>query len=317
MVLDQEPRRTRTKMEKDVPDMSIILVCWNNKAYLGPCLKSLYESNLECSFDVVAVDNGSMDGSQEMLAAEYPQVMLIQNDKNEGLSRASNQGIRATSGKYVLLLNNDTIVNRSLDLLVDFLDENPKVGAVGGILLNEDGTTQSCYNNFSTLGEEFLISTRLGELFRPGYPSILDAEEIQPVDWMSSACLLVRRTTLDQVGLLDESYFIYGDEADLQYRIKKAGWDNYFLPEVTTLHYGGRSMTRWPRRKLVYRGKMLFYQKNYGKISTLALRVLLFIFSCAKMIVWSVVWVAPKWRDRAKSELQSNIDVIKLCWQLE
>jgi GT2 family glycosyltransferase len=119
------------------------------------------------------------------------------------------------------------------------------------------------------------------------------------------------------VGLLDESYFIYGDEADLQYRIKKAGWDNYFLPEVTTLHYGGRSMTRWPRRKLVYRGKMLFYQKNYGKISTLALRVLLFIFSCAKMIVWSVVWVAPKWRDRAKSELQSNIDVIKLCWQLE
>jgi GT2 family glycosyltransferase len=316
MVLDQEPRRTSTTMEKDVPDMSIILVCWNNKAYLGPCLKSLYESNLECSFDVVAVDNGSTDGSQEMLAAEYPQVMLIQNDKNEGLSRASNQGIRATSGKYVLLLNNDTIVNRSLDLLVDFLDENPKVGAVGGKLLNEDGTTQSCYNKFSTLGEEFLISTRLGELFRPGYPSILDADKIQPVDWMSSACLLVRRTTLDQVGLLDEFYFIYGDEADLQYRIKKAGWDNYFLPEVTTLHYGGRSMTRWPRRKLVYRGKMLFYQKNYGPIRSFLLRSMLACLSLAKYVYWGFVSLLPHKRDQARKELQSNLDVVKLCINL-
>lgn len=304
-------------MEKDVPDMSIILVCWNNKAYLGPCLKSLYESNLECSFDVVAVDNGSTDGSQEMLAAEYPQVMLIQNDKNEGLSRASNQGIRATSGKYVLLLNNDTIVNRSLDLLVDFLDENPKVGAVGGKLLNEDGTTQSCYNNFSTLGEEFLISTRLGELLRPGYPSIMDSNEIQPVDWMSSACLLLRRTTLDQVGLLDESYFIYGDEADLQYRIKKAGWEIYFLPEVTTLHYGGRSMTRWPRRKMVYRGKMLFFQKNYGPVRSFLLRFMLAFLSLAKIAYWGLLSLLPHKRDLARKELRSNLDVVKLCFNLE
>jgi N-acetylglucosaminyl-diphospho-decaprenol L-rhamnosyltransferase len=305
-----------SQLNTAISDMSVILVCWNNSTYLGPCLKSLFESGLECHFDVVVVDNGSTDGSQEMLVREYPQVKLIQNSKNEGLSRASNQGIRVTNGKYVLLLNNDTIVNKSLDKLVKFLDKNPAVGAVGGKLLNEDGSIQSCYNHFSTLGEEFLIATRLGELFRPGYPSIMVAENIKPVDWMSSACLLVRRSTLDQVGLLDEGYFIYGDEADLQYRTKKAGWEIYYLPEVTTLHYGGRSMNRWPRRKMVYRGKMLFYKKNYTKFHLFILRIMLVWLSILKIIMWGIVYLFPGKRNLAAKELGSNFEIVKLCFVL-
>src|SRR5512134_2148476 len=105
-----------------VVDMCIVLVCWNNKAYLDPCLKSLYESGLKSTFDVVVVDNGSTDGSQDMLAEKYPDVLLIQNAGNVGLGKASNQGIEATNGRYVLLLNNDTIVNEAaLDGLVEFL----------------------------------------------------------------------------------------------------------------------------------------------------------------------------------------------------
>jgi GT2 family glycosyltransferase len=307
-------RRGETVMN---PALSIVLVCWNNKEYLDPCLKSLYDTGMRNSFDVVVVDNGSTDGSQQMLAEKYPQVKIIQNEGNLGLGKASNQGIEATQGRHVLLLNNDTIVNgAAFDAMVDFLEQNPRVGAVGGKVLNPDGSVQSCYNHFSTLWEEFLIATRLGELFRPGYPSVTNEDEIKSVDWMTSACLMVRRATLDEVGLLDENYFIYGDEVDLQYRIKKAGWEIYYLPNAATIHYGGRSMTRWPRRKLVYRGKMLFYRKHYGFLRTLLLRVMLGVLSFVKMMVWAVIFLLPQKRDLVQKELRSNLDVIRLCMTL-
>jgi GT2 family glycosyltransferase len=305
------------EISQDVPDMSIVLVCWNNKAYLEPCLQSLYQGGLRSSFDVVVVDNGSTDGSQAMLQEKYPEVLIIENDHNVGLGKASNQGIEATNGRYVLLLNNDTLVNGpSLDMLVEFLDAHPEAGAVGGKLLNPDGSFQSGYADFSTLREEFLISTHLGELLWPGYPSHFHESEIKSVGWLSSACLLVRRAALDKIGLLDESYFIYGDEADLQYRLNKAGWKVYFLPSSTIIHYGGRSMDRWRRRKMVYRGKMLFYQKNYGPLRTGALRVLLGSLSVIKMLPWGVAYLIPGWRERAQKELNSNLDVVKLCGKL-
>jgi hypothetical protein len=306
--------QTASNKEQNIPDLSIVLVGWNNKAYLDPCLVSLYESGLKCSFDMVVVDNGSTDGSQEMLREKFPQVIIIQNEGNVGLGKASNQGIEATKGRYILLLNNDTIVNgASFDALVDFLEQNPKAGGVGGKLMNPDGTIQAGYNYFPSLVDEFLVATRLGELFRPGYPAVMDANEIQSVDWMGSACLMVRRAALDKVGLLDEGYFIYGDEADLQYRLKKAGWEIYFLPDATTIHYGGRSMNRWSRRKMVYRGKLLFYRKHYGFLKTLALRLMLGILSVAKLVPWAILFLWPSKHDIAKKELHSNMEVIGLC----
>lgn len=308
----------RPRIFKTIPDMSVVLVCWNNKAYLDPCLQSLYEGGLRRRFDVVVVDNGSTDGSQEMLRGKYPEVQIIQNDRNVGLGKASNQGIEATRGRHVLLLNNDTLVNGpSLDAMVDFLDEHPQAAAVGGRLLNPDGSDQACYNEFSTLYEEFLVATRLGELFRPGYPGILNYNQQRSVGWMGSACLLLRRAALDEVGLLDEAYFIYGDEADLQYRLKKAGWEVYYLPDVTTIHYGGRSMNRWGRRKMVYRGKMLFYRKHYGAVRTTALRTMLGGLSLSKMAYWGAAGLVPQQREQARKEIQSNWDVVKLCYELE
>ncbi len=302
----------------NVVDMSIVLVCWNNKAYLDPCLKSLYEGGLKSSFDVVVVDNGSTDGSQQMLAEKYPDVMLIQNEGNVGLGKASNQGIDATNGRHVLLLNNDTLINGpALDVLVEYLDEHPEAGATAGKLLNPDGSFQSGFAPFSTLLEEFLIVTRIGELLWAGYPSHGDANEIKETGWMSSACLLVRRAALDQIGLLDESYFIYGDEADLQYRLNRAGWKVVFLPNSSIIHFGGRSMDRWKRRKMVYRGKMMFYKKNYGFLSTLLLRLMFFVMSLLKLLVWCVGFIVPSRNDQAKKELRSNLDVMGLCLNLK
>lgn len=306
------------KSSDDVVDMSIVLVCWNNKAYLDPCLKSLYEGGLKSSFDVVVVDNGSTDGSQQMLAEKYPQVKLIQNAGNVGLGKASNQGIEATNGRHVLLLNNDTLVNgTALDVLVEYLDAHPEAGATAGKLLNPDGSFQSGFAPFSTLLEEFLIATHIGELLWAGYPSHGDSNQVKETGWMSSACLLVRRAALDKIGLLDEGYFIYGDEADLQYRLNKAGWKVVFLPNSSIIHFGGRSMDRWKRRKMVYRGKMMFYKKNYGIVSTLLLRALFFVMSLLKLLVWCVGFFVPSRNDQAKKELRSNLDVMGLCLSLK
>ena len=299
-------------------DMSIVIVCWNNLDYLDPCLESLYESNLESSFDIVVVDNGSTDGSQEMLREKYPEVKIIQNEGNVGLGKASNQGIEATNGEFVLLFNNDTIVNKyALDSMVELMRKNPDAGAVGIKLLNEDGSFQSGYGGFSNLWEEFLIAIQLGERLWPGYPLQGDSNVIQQVGWMSSACLLVRRETLNQIGLLDESYFIYGDETDLQYRMKKAGWQAYYIPDASIIHFGGRSMNRWKRRRMVYRGKMLFYKKNYDPVQTAILRLMLGILTSLKLLIWMVLWIFPGRRERAKLELNSNKDVIQLCLKLE
>jgi GT2 family glycosyltransferase len=310
--------KVQERNDGSVMDMSIVLVCWNNKTYLDPCLKSLYESGLKSTFDVVVVDNGSTDGSQQMLEEKYPDVKLIQNLGNVGLGKASNQGIEATNGLYVLLLNNDTIVNgAALDGLAEFLANHPEAGAVGGILLNPDGSFQSGYGKFSTLTEELLIATGLGDLFKDGYPLHGRSDQIESVGWMSSACLLLNRGALDQVGLLDEEYFIYGDEVDLQYRLIKAGWKVYFLPTSTIVHYGGRSMDRWKRRKMVYRGKLLFYKKNYSFLQTMVLRGMLVLISTGKLLIWMLAYLFPRWRDRSIKELKSNLDVLVLCFKLK
>jgi len=303
---------------KKIPDFSAVLVCWNNREYLEPCLKSLYDVGLQSSFDVVVVDNGSTDGSQAMLHDKFPGVKLIQNQTNLGLGKASNQGIEASRGRYILLLNNDTLItDHSLDRLVNFMDAKPDAGAVGGKLLNPDGTFQGGSTDFPTLLQEAMIATHIGELLWDGYPSHGRGSEIREVGWLSSACLLVRRAALDVVGLLDESYFIYGDEADLQYRLQDAGWKVYYLPDVSIIHYGGRSMDRWRRRKMVYRGKMLFFRKNYGRTHTAILRVILGSLSFGKLLAWSSAWLVPGWRERAVRELSSNKEVIGLCWRLE
>jgi GT2 family glycosyltransferase len=244
-------------------------------------------------------------------------VRLIQNEANVGLGRASNQGIEASSAPYVLLLNDDTLVNGpSIDAMIDFMASTPRSGAVGGTLLNGDGSFQTAFNDFPSFLEEFLIATRLGALVRPEYPARRGGEQVRAVDWIGSACLLLRREALLEVGCLDEHYFIYGDETDLQYRLTRAGWGVYHVPEATTIHFGGRTLDRWRRRRMVYRGKMLFFRKNYGRAREYVLRAMLGILTFAKMVVWGAAWVVPSLRNQATRELTSNADVLRLCVRL-
>jgi GT2 family glycosyltransferase len=304
--------------ESPTPDVAVVMVTRNNRRYLEPCLASLLDVPYRHRYEVVLVDNGSTDGTQAWVAARHPDVKVIDNGANLGLSKACNQGIVASTGRYVLLLNDDTLVSpAALDPLADFLDRTPEAGAVGSRLLNEDGTVQACYNGFSSLTEELLIATRFGEMLRPGYPSVMDATTARRVDWICSACLLVRRTALDRIGLLDESFFIYGDEVDLQYRLREAGWGVYFVPGSDIIHFGGRSLDRWRRRRMVYRGKMLFYRKHYGRLRTAALRALLASLSAGKLLWWALTSIVPSRRERAAREVTSNLEVVRLCLRLQ
>lgn len=297
--------------------LSVIIVTMNNKKYLQTCLSSLYSGELHTAFEVIIVDNGSTDGTQIMLCEMFSEVQLLQHKVNVGLSRASNCGIAASRGRYVLLLNDDTVVDgSSLESMIDFLTTHPDAAAVGGRLLNPDGSLQAGYNYFPSLTEEFLIATRIGNMLQTGYPLREGNGEVRPVDWLGSACLLLRRDALSEVGLLNEEYFIYGDEVDLQYRLRYAGWRVYYLPFSSTIHFGGRSMDRWRRRKMVYRGKMLFYRNNYGRLRLALLRLMFGGLTVSKLLAWIGAFTIPKWRDRARRELRSNLDVLRLCRKL-
>ncbi|MEM3555027.1 MAG: glycosyltransferase family 2 protein, partial [Candidatus Micrarchaeaceae archaeon] len=266
-------------------------------------------------YEIILVDNASTDGSADRLAQRYPEVHLVRSPRNCGIAGGNNLGIRTSRGRYVLLLNNDTLVlPGTLERAVSYLEKHPEVAGVGGNLLNPDGSFQAGYVDFPSLWQEFLIVSKLGSLWRSYYPSHPPAAEEREVDWMSTAFMAFRRETLEQVGLVDEEYFIYSDETDLQYRLKQAGWKIVYLPDLRTIHFGGKSLNPWRRRHLVYRGKLLFFRKHYGPWRTAALRALFVAAGLLKMLIWAFLWLLPSCRSRARNELSSYARILRFSF---
>lgn len=301
-------------------DLSVALVNWNNRKYLESCLQSIEEARLPLETEIVVADHGSVDGSLEMLDRHFPQVKVIRNSKNEGIARGNNQCIKNSSGRYIYILNNDTLVNQaSIMEMVSFLDEHQDAGAVGGNLLNPDGTLQSTFCSFPTLWEEFLIVSHLGKKINPLHPSYHDIwPTIREVDWMSSASIMVRRQAIEDIGLIDENYFIYSDETDWQYRMWQAGWKILYLPQVNTVHFGGGSFQPGSKRfTLVYRGRMLFARKHYSATYSLIQRAMFATAAISRQFVWAILYTLPTWRSRAREQLRVNLETLQLCLQLK
>jgi len=299
--------------------VSIALVNWNNRDYLRQCLDSIEAAQLSCRYEIVVADNGSTDGSLEMLDRFFSWVRVVQNGSNVGVARGNNECIRNSSGQFILILNNDTIVNRaSIESMVAFLQAHPQAGAAGGDLLNPDGSLQAGYCRFPTLWEEILLVTHAGRRLNPIFPSRRAAWlEAHEVDWLSSASILVRREAIEQIGLIDESYFIYSDETDWQYRLWQAGWKVYHLPGVTTVHFGGGSFPLGSKRyTLVYRGRMLFARKFYSRLYSVVQRVLFASAAVARLAVWRAVRLCPRWRSVARRQVESNCETLRLCFRL-
>ncbi len=259
-------------------DLSIVIISWNVRELLRRCLDSIQESlkgekGKGLLVETIVFDNGSADGSADMVREDFPWVHLMESEVNLGFTKGNNLAIGQSEGRYILLLNPDTeVVGDALGTMVAYMEAHPRVGALGPQLLNPDGTTQSSRRRFPTLATAFLESTVLQPWFQGSrileryYLLDRPDDETQPVDWVVGAALLIRREALHQVGPLDEEFFMYSEELDWCYRLKAQGWDVVYLPTAQVVHQEGRSSEQvLPARHIHFqRSKVLFFKRYYG-----------------------------------------------------
>ncbi len=256
------------------PDLSIIIVNWNTKQLLLQCLASLAQSPVR--HEVVVVDNGSKDGSAAAVREKFPSVKIIRCERNRGYATANMHGFRASTGRYVLFLNSDTIVPpETLPRMIFYLEGSPQAAACGPRLAREDGATQAY-----AFGKDPTLLYLLARAFaRQGLRAPLhdwETSEVQTVDWISGACLMVRRAAIEQVSGFDEHIFMYFEDNDLCLRLRRAGWRIVYDPQVHVIHLGGASLTNNTlRRKYYYDSLIYFYSKHYSLLERLALRMML------------------------------------------
>jgi hypothetical protein len=257
--------------------------------------------------EVFVVDNGSMDESGEAVKTEFPEVILIDNPLNLGFARANNQALGLSKGKYTLLLNPDTQVKEgAIETLKAFMDHHPEAGLVGAQLLNSDGSKQNSIANFPSLATELLNKSFLRWLLSGRFPGKerTYSEPIE-VDSVIGACMMVRREAMEQVGMLDEEYFLFLEETDWCYRMKKAGWKVYHIPQAEVIHFQGKSAEKDKKRAKVeyYRSRYQFFKKNRGVGQWFVLLIGLLIRLSIELLSMALVCIltgftVKRWRNR-------------------
>jgi hypothetical protein len=274
-----------------LPDVSIIIVNWNSKDFLRQCLRSVFRYTQGVSFEVIVVDNASFDGCAQMLAREFPSVIFVQSAENIGFARANNLGVRYSRGRHLLFLNPDTeLLEDSIAILRQQIESFPDVSAVGCRLLNSDGTLQtSCVQSFPTTLNQLLDADFLQRRFphwRLWGTAALHSRQRAParVEAVSGACLFVSREVFDRIAGFTETYFMYGEDLDLCFKIKQAGYRVYHTGETNVIHHGCGSSRQDSQahsdvimRESVYR----FLRLNRGIASANCYRVAM---ACAALI---------------------------------
>ncbi len=255
--------------------LSVVIVNYNVKHFLEQCLNSVAAAAEHCETEVFVVDNNSVDGSCNMLREKFPWVKLIENKKNYGFSFANNQAIRQSTGEYVLLLNPDTVIEEdTLKSVCDFMDAHPDAGGLGVKMIDGKGrflpeskrglpTPQVAFYKIFGLSKLFPKSKKFGKY----HLTYLDKDQIHKVDVLSGAFMLLRAETLNKIGLLDETFFMYGEDIDLSYRITLGGYNNYYYPETTIIHYKGESTKKGSVNYVLvfYNAMKIFARKHFSK----------------------------------------------------
>ena len=266
-------------------DLSVVIVNYNVKAFLEQCLIAIERARGDLNIEIFVVDNASVDGSQAMVKKRFPYVELIENSQNVGFSTANNQALRKAQGEYIMILNPDTLIQEdTLLILKKRLDENPRLGAVGCKLLNPDGSYQiNSRRSFPTPWVAFSRIVGLSRIFPKSRLfgqynlTYLDPDVETEVDVLSGSLMMLRKKALEQVGYFDEEYFMYGEDIDLSYRIKKAGWKTIYTPQTKAIHYKGESTKRSEFSSITnfYSTMLIFIRKHFGGRYSFMLRVLL------------------------------------------
>lgn len=262
-------------------DLSIIIVNYNTKKITSDCIKSIIKKTRGIKYEIIVVDNASQDGSVEVLESltkKIPNLKLIKNRQNLGFGKGNNQGMKVAEGEFILLLNTDTIIhNNALGEMISFMRKKDKIGVATCALMNKDGTLQGTGGYFPTLFRVFAWMFFLEDiplldlLIKPFHPIHGQSpfykgeglfRKAHQQDWLTAAFFIIRREVIEAVGHFDEDYFMYTEEVDYCWRIKKAGWQVWYLPSWSITHLGGASSTAEFPILSEYKGIKLFYKKH-------------------------------------------------------
>lgn len=282
--------------------LSIVIVNYNVAYFLEQCLHSVFASNVSFNYEVFVVDNNSIDGSNSMVRDKFPEVILIENKENLGFSKANNQALRLSKGEYVLLLNPDTLLESdTLSLVVDFMENHVDAGGLGVKMLDGKGnflpeskrglpTPKAAFFKIFGLSKIFPKS----KLFSAYHLGNLDQDTINQIEVLSGAFMLMRRKALDKVGLLDEDFFMYGEDIDLSYRILQGGYKNYYFPKTRIIHYKGESTKKDSINYVFvfYKAMIIFAKKHYSTKNAQSFTILInmaIIFKAALSILGNFV----------------------------
>ena len=293
--------------------VSIVIVSWNVRQHLLACLHSVEEQTKGVSFDVTIVDNASTDGTVEAVRRAFPRVHVIANAENVGFARACNQGNRETNGPHILLLNPDCLLSNDIcTLMVQYLAARPGVGMLGPHIRQLDGaddlhsprllpTLWSDFCDRSGLADRFPRSRLVARHHMPDWDRSISGS----VEGLSGACLMLVRRALEQVGLFDEGFFMFGEDVDLCLRMRRAGWQVHYRGDAIVTHRGGAS-TNQVRDSMVRHGlisRQRFFRKHRGPLYALAHRAVNALLAVVKLLTlapWSVI----TWRQRPRAYLQ-------------
>lgn len=277
--------------------LSIIIVNYNAKDVLQNCLSSIHSNYQNFPFEVFVIDNASTESILE-LQQVYPDYTFIFNKLNLGFAAANNEGIKKARGEYILLLNPDTIVNgNSFQPMIDYLAEHKDVGIVGCKIYNDKGEIERSTHSFPTLAKEFIHANEYLKKFLnydslfgnylkkiPGiksFNSYWEYDQVKEVDHVTGACMMVKREAIEKAGLLDEAFFLYNEEVEWSYRIKTVGFKSVYLPDSDIIHLFGYSTKQRVQKQTVnrllverYRGMLYFYQKHFGSIRLIVLKII-------------------------------------------
>lgn len=292
-------------------DLSIIVVNYNGGEVLKNCLDSVIRETKQVNYELFVVDNNSTDGSVDEIRRLFPNTILMENGENLGFAKANNQAIKRSTGKYILLLNPDTVVlSGAIDKLKKFIERKLDAGAVCGKAFNADGTIQYTLGRFPTIANQIGDAISIHRFF-PRLSFFQDRlrddiyyQSERQVDWGIGAFLMLRREAIDQVGVLDEQFFMYAEERDLCFRLWQGGWAIYFDPMAEIIHFG-QSRTVPELFAELKKSRIMFISKHYRGTSGWLMRNINISGIAFKLIIWSALRILPGVSEKAKIKSQA------------
>lgn len=301
-------------------DISIIIVSWNAKDFLFDCLQSIEEDGSSLTKEIIVVDNDSTDGSAEMVEKCYPEVRLIKNEHNYGFAKANNIGIAVSQGRYICLVNSDVkVFKECFNRLYDHIEQNPSIGVIAPRMLNGDLSLQYTCRRFPSIWNLFCSAMALNRIF-PNTPFFssdqmfyFKHDVVRQIEVIAGCFLMVRRQACEQVGLLDDQFFMYAEDMDWCKRFWTAGWQIVYFPMAESIHYGGGSSKNEPIRFSVAQEKSLFqyWRKHHGRLSCAGLYAISILQHLMRITAETLKCaIRPQSRIAGKEKIKKHIKCI-------